>query len=570
MRVSATDGALSVKAISGTHVVLLGLNLAKADCPGLLGFAIHRTDHTEDEAYWLYGQKRFEWADDRYLEGREVSTRFHPIQSFLWQDFTAKPDHEYTYRLSEVRGDPERSEIGRTVSVRLRTERQDDGTHRIFFNRGVVSSQKYAEEFHNQDPRVVGNPAWQWLSRGLFEALKACIDRAGPGHFLRAALYETREPKILEALKEAAKRGADVRIVYDGRENAKIKNKKKEWTGKWSPKDPNETILEQVGILSSLCTPRTKNKSAIAHNKFIVFGDKMGADQFSPQEVWTGSTNVTESGIFGHLNVGHSVSDADLAKAYLAYWNELEKDPASEDLRDWTVDNSPIKADLPAGETNFIFSPRSKTSPSSLAWYVEMMKGAQRASFLTGAFGLPAAFVPVLQTQSAAVRYILLDSYGSGDPETIAGRKQLVAELRRSSSNKIVVANLLRMNAFDHWLQEKLNPISTNVRYLHTKFLLVDPLSDDPWVVTGSANFSDDSTFDNDENMLVIRGDTRVADIYLTEFMRMYRHYVFREWAATNSADATDVPYLDTTDTWWSSYFQSGNLKSHQREYFAA
>jgi len=34
--------------------------------------------------------------------------------------------------------------------------------------------------------------------------------------------------------------------------------------------------------------------------------------------------------------------------------------------------------------------------------------------------------------------------------------------------------------------------------------------------------------------MLVIRGDARVADIYVTEFMRMYRHYVFWEWAATN------------------------------------
>lgn len=142
MRIIATDGALSVKAVSGTHVVLLGLNLSKANCSGLLGFAIHRTDHTEDEAYWLKGQKRFQWADDRYLEGREVSTRFHPIQSFLWQDFTAKPDHEYTYRISEILGDPEQSEIGRTISVKLRTERQDDGTHRIFFNRGAVSSQK--------------------------------------------------------------------------------------------------------------------------------------------------------------------------------------------------------------------------------------------------------------------------------------------------------------------------------------------------------------------------------------------------------------------------------------------
>jgi hypothetical protein len=29
--------------------------------------------------------------------------------------------------------------------------------------------------------------------------------------------------------------------------------------------------------------------------------------------------------------------------------------------------------------------------------------------------------------------------------------------------------------------------------------------------------------------MLIIRGDMRVADIYLGEFMRMYRHFAFRD-----------------------------------------
>ena len=38
--------------------------------------------------------------------------------------------------------------------------------------------------------------------------------------------------------------------------------------------------------------------------------------------------------------------------------------------------------------------------------------------------------------------------------------------------------------------------------YVHSKFLMMDPLGDDPIVVTGSANFSDASTNSNDENML--------------------------------------------------------------------
>ena len=62
--------------------------------------------------------------------------------------------------------------------------------------------------------------------------------------------------------------------------------------------------------------------------------------------------------------------------------------------------------------------------------------------------------------------------------------------------------------------------------------MLADPLSDNPVVVTGSANFSEASTETNDENMLVIEDNKRVADIYLGEYMRLYSHYAFREAVA--------------------------------------
>jgi len=51
--------------------------------------------------------------------------------------------------------------------------------------------------------------------------------------------------------------------------------------------------------------------------------------------------------------------------------------------------------------------------------------------------------------------------------------------------------------------------------------MLRDPFGDDPRVAEGSVNFSDQSVNDNDENMLLIRGNERVADIYFTEFNRL-------------------------------------------------
>ena len=66
------------------------------------------------------------------------------------------------------------------------------------------------------------------------------------------------------------------------------------------------------------------------HNKFFVLS-KDG----EPVAVWTGSTNISENGIFGHLNVGHSVEDTDVASAYLTYWTQLSGNPPQAAQKQW-------------------------------------------------------------------------------------------------------------------------------------------------------------------------------------------------------------------------------------------
>ncbi len=60
MRVRESEGDFSVQVIMGSHTALLGFDMQPEGRSGLLGFALHRTDHTEDEAYWLPGFKTFE------------------------------------------------------------------------------------------------------------------------------------------------------------------------------------------------------------------------------------------------------------------------------------------------------------------------------------------------------------------------------------------------------------------------------------------------------------------------------------------------------------------------------
>ena len=75
MRVMNSSGSLKVHAVAGTYVVLFGFDLAEADCDGLLGFSIHRVDHTENEAYFLEGMKAFAQTDPGFPAGSLYSTQ---------------------------------------------------------------------------------------------------------------------------------------------------------------------------------------------------------------------------------------------------------------------------------------------------------------------------------------------------------------------------------------------------------------------------------------------------------------------------------------------------------------
>jgi phosphatidylserine/phosphatidylglycerophosphate/cardiolipin synthase-like enzyme len=181
-------------------------------------------------------------------------------------------------------------------------------------------------------------------------------------------------------------------------------------------------------------------------------------------------------------------------------------------------------------------------------------------------------FKEVYRDGRAPLRYALMEKLlgpGVRAEDVEAATAEMVA-LRRKPENLFAVGSQLSFNQFDRWLGEKLTGLNTHVKYIHTKFMVIDPLGEDPIVVTGSANFSAASTNKNDENMLLIRGNQRVADIYLGEYMRLWDHYAFREWATRRrgSQDVQAFGHLDSTDSWWGRYFGDGP-QSRRRQYFA-
>ena len=91
-----------------------------------------------------------------------------------------------------------------------------------------------------------------------------------------------------------------------------------------------------------------------------------------------------------------------------------------------------------------------------------------------------------------------------------------------------------------------------------------------PVVVSGSANFSKSSVTKNDENTLVIKGDRRVADIYLTEFSRMFEHFWPRYLHELPPQAAGFSKPLDEGYTWHFDYYNSEKMGYKRKKVFNA
>jgi phosphatidylserine/phosphatidylglycerophosphate/cardiolipin synthase-like enzyme len=559
---------ISARVVSGTNSVLFGLDVDEGKRDGFLGFALHRTDLETERSEWLPNFLRFEVNDH---PGGSVLSRDNPVQAFQWADYTVAAGQNLRYRVQALYGKPEQLDSRDEIEIEISTEAHDDGNHGIYFNRGIAASQAYARDFGNVSP-LISEPARRWLSRGLEEALLDFIGRAkGPGWGLHGALYEFRHPRVLEALLKAAVDGVKVDLAvsspsadgfptYPAAENAGAM-----------------TAVRIKGAAKTLasCTSGRQHSGDIAHNKFLIL-----LEDEKPVAVWTGSTNITEGAIYGHSNVGHIVYDEAIAAKFLRYWQLLREDPEPDELRQAVEAETPLP-DGPPKENSLtaVFSPRLSSAAAqnagrkyTLDWYVDRMREAKQASFLTAAFGVSEPFDALLQVEVPEPRYILLDRIGEDDSYLQSA----------DFSGQVTAGAYLGKGAWNQFLTEQLSGLNTHALYIHTKYMLIDPMTDDPLLVSGSANFSDNSTSSNDENMLVIRGDQRAADIYLTEFMRIFTHLRFR--AATvgdSTADPAPDPlepgiepktdkHLNETSDWTSDYFDPGTPKFKERELFRA
>ncbi|WP_158501522.1 phospholipase D-like domain-containing protein [Vitiosangium sp. GDMCC 1.1324] len=570
MRVSKSSGGLTVRAIAGTHNILLGIDLEEGLRKGCLGFSIQRArldpkQKTPPQWTWLPNRLRF----PKDKSTGPISTERSPVQKFRWGDYTVTPGTAYRYRVVARYGSWDRLTSGATVELDLKTEDPSQTSTAVFFNRGAAASQAYNDKFGNKDPDKMDpqtrQTALTWLSRGLEEALLAFLAQArGKGYALHAAIYEFQKPELLAGLVEAAKRGVEVKAVYHDR-----KATAKDTTWQKNEAAAAASKLAQSG--AQVHQRKADPQGAISHNKFVVL-----LRNGTPKAIWTGSTNWTEGAIYGQLNVGHAVYDEEVADTYEKYFQLLFADAQARQLKAAARKLSPVldQKTLPPGPGVWpILSPQANSDMLSL--YASLCEQANHLMVCA-----PFALAPVLldtfsseHTQPGTLHYLLVDK------ESSLGKPEQVRIIEGDPSNEVGAATTLSSPLHDFQKRILMTPEHFHHAgiHIHSKIIAVNPLGPDPIIITGSANYSNNSTLANDENSLMIRGDLAVADIYVTEFMRMFEHYHFRGAVTKENAKrtlhglaATDTPLsLREDDTWTDRFYVEKSADALGRQLFA-
>jgi hypothetical protein len=271
--------------------------------------------------------------------GQPLSTEQAPIQKFRWSDYRVYPDTTYTYEVHPVYGTPADPRIEAGPTVEVRTESVRRGDHLVLFNRAAAASQAFSRKFPDVDaelakakeegrPQELPSEALAWLSRGLLEQINGFIARAADATWaLDIAIYEYELPAIIDAVKAALDRGAEVRIVYHAASGDK-------------QTEENEKSLE--GWPTDRLRPRMT--SNIFHDKFAVLS-RVRAGERDPVSVLCGSTNWTRSGVYLQANVVHVAERPELAGRYLRLFELLFGGATVAETRQWIDANDPLPTD---------------------------------------------------------------------------------------------------------------------------------------------------------------------------------------------------------------------------------
>jgi phosphatidylserine/phosphatidylglycerophosphate/cardiolipin synthase-like enzyme len=538
---SQNGAKVRVRAYTSPTLVLLAYDWpAGKDHADFLGFAIKRSP-----GHGKSGKPDFLWNKIGFSPPRPSDqprgSDEHPIQRFVWWDAgidTPDRGKTFTYTVTPVLGtgpDDLRLLAADSGKVRARIPREVENGIGSFFNRAVVSAQSFSREFGRNPSGKKLEAAMDWLANGIENAIPGFLKGASE---LEAAIYHLTDNRwVMPALETFERGGGSGDLVY-------YLKKKRD--------DVSRKAAETLEADGTSIHPRTK--ASIMHDKFLV-RRKNG----KPAAVLTGSANFTPEALTSQANVLHTFESPALAGLYAGRQELLRSDPAMKTLRP----KGKWSKSIPVGgaRVRVFFSPESeRTSIDAVVHAIEKAKSSV-IFCLYSPTDRPLLEALLNAGDNGKLMFGLLNSISdptkkkkqkTEDPTKAIGKATASTEIqvtvynRSRKDKKIVPYNYFRPGTTPAGFLPEFSTIDTSAWstnappkgakkgkksggppavHVHHKFLVVDADTDHPTIYTGSANMSNNSLHNNDENLLEIKNAPALARTYFAEFMRLYDHY---------------------------------------------
>ena len=293
---------------------------------------------------------------------------------------------------------------------------------------------------------------------GLDEPLTAFINTTQTS--VDMAIYQLDLPNVTQALLDAKKRGATVRVVTD----IDILNDPKE--------NPSFKQLQAAGI-----TVVGGNSNGIMHNKFVVVDKAV---------VWLGSWNFTTNDTYRYNNNGILIQSKDLAQNYTATFEKMFVDKKFAGQR--KAGGTTPKLTINGIAVENYFAPEDKVVDKIVP---RLQAATQKIDFMAYSFTEDHIGQAVLDRGKAGVRVRgVFENTGS--------------ETQFSEYGAMKKAGLDVLQDGNPYL-------------MHHKVFIID----DKTVIFGSFNFSQSANTENDENLIIV-DDPSLAAQFTAEFGRVY------------------------------------------------
>lgn len=541
---------MKATAFANDTVVLLSW-LPEAKIPECLGFAITRVnarDGTEEvlESYVPFrGQSNPDWLPQ--------PTTVWPIQKFTWMDFGGKLFSTYKYVITPMTGTFDaltvRTDLAVTTeAVSLTTQVSDQ--IKVAFTRGILSTQWLARTLPTLPDgtpdfealikaiKTPGDPIRTHLMGNCLELFKEQIAKAKEeGGHVYQLFYELTDPELVAFMMDHL----DVFSLILSNTG------KDDETNKWTRRKLHEADADIID--------RMLEGWAIGHNKCQVRVNKRGR----AVAVQGGTLNPTATGFCCQSNTVISIEDAGLARIYREYWKLVKADKAKMGPKLRAENARKKEVRLKDGTHITVwFSPNMPTAdrprenpptPPDLAEVFAAMDAAKQGVFFLAFYpGFPSIISHIAGMNETRRDLILRGAVSSSQamPKT---------ELfHRPGELPVMVSASGLEEEFANWRKELLK-LPDSHAIIHDKLVVIDPFSDEDCVVIiTSHNMGFKASYANDENMMIIRGNRRLAMYCLVHILDVYNHYRFRSAIAKKKTGFRG--FLGTTDRWQNKYFQ--------------